>query len=41
VSRQTANQLLKALAARGIVSLQRGGIEILDPAGLRAAAALD
>jgi CRP-like cAMP-binding protein len=38
-SRQTANQLLKDLEAQGLIRRSRGKIEILDLAGLRAAAA--
>ncbi|THF62311.1 Crp/Fnr family transcriptional regulator [Pseudothauera nasutitermitis] len=36
LSRQTTNQILKELAAQGAVRLHRGGIEVLDPAALRA-----
>jgi CRP-like cAMP-binding protein len=39
-SRQTANQLLKELAARGLIRLSYGTIEILDLAGLRRAAGI-
>jgi CRP/FNR family transcriptional regulator, cyclic AMP receptor protein len=38
LSRQTVNQLLKELEARGLVRLAYGEIEILDADGLRAAA---
>jgi CRP/FNR family cyclic AMP-dependent transcriptional regulator len=37
-SRQTVNQLLKDLEARGLVRLSYGNVEILDLDGLRAAA---
>ncbi|ALK31717.1 Crp/Fnr family transcriptional regulator [Burkholderia plantarii] len=37
LTRQTANQLLKELAARGVVRVQVGEIEILDLDALRAA----
>ncbi len=37
-SRQTANQVLKDLEARGLVRVSYGRIEIVDPDGLRAAA---
>lgn len=40
-SRQTANQLLKELAARGLIRVSYGSIEILDLDGLRRAAVLD
>jgi CRP-like cAMP-binding protein len=36
VSRQTTNQILKGMEARGILRVQRGGMEILDLAALRA-----
>ncbi len=39
-SRQTVNQLLKELAARGLVRLAYGRVEIVDLAGLRRAAGL-
>jgi CRP-like cAMP-binding protein len=39
-SRQTANQLLKELEARGLIRLSYGTIEILDLDGLRRAAEL-
>ncbi|HLU66101.1 MAG TPA: Crp/Fnr family transcriptional regulator [Kofleriaceae bacterium] len=39
LSRQTANQLLKELEARGVIRLAYGEIEVLDADGLRAAAA--
>jgi CRP/FNR family transcriptional regulator, cyclic AMP receptor protein len=35
-SRQTTNQILKEAEARGILRVQRGGMEILDLAALRA-----
>jgi CRP/FNR family transcriptional regulator, cyclic AMP receptor protein len=35
-SRQTVNQLLKALEADGLVSLKYGRVEIVDLKGLRA-----
>jgi len=38
VSRQTVNQLLKALEAEGLVQLKYGRVEILDLNGLRRAA---
>lgn len=38
ISRQTTNQILQELQAQGIVRLTYGEIEILDLAGLRAAA---
>lgn len=38
LSRQTTNQILRDLAAQGILRLQRGGIEIVDLAALRACA---
>ena len=37
ISRQTTNQILKDLEARGLVHVQRGEVEILDLAGLRTA----
>ena len=37
VSRQTANQILNQLQTQRIVRIQRGGVEILDLAALRAA----
>ncbi|WP_414451145.1 Crp/Fnr family transcriptional regulator [Burkholderia sp. 22PA0099] len=37
LTRQTTNQLLREMAARGVVRLQVGEIEILDLAALRAA----
>lgn len=37
LSRQTTNQILKDFEARGLARLSRGGIEVLDIAGLRAA----
>jgi Mn-dependent DtxR family transcriptional regulator len=37
-SRQTVNQLLKALEADGLVRLKYGRVEILDLKGLRRAA---
>jgi CRP-like cAMP-binding protein len=40
-SRQTANQLLKELEARGLIRLSYGTIEILDLDGLRRAGELD
>ncbi|SFD52952.1 Crp/Fnr family transcriptional regulator [Paracidovorax konjaci] len=39
LSRQTTNQILRDLQARGLLRMHRGGIEILDLAGLRAACA--
>lgn len=36
ISRQTTNQILKELKARGMVRVQRGEVEILDLAALRA-----
>jgi len=36
VSRQTTNQILKEMELRGILRVQRGGLEILNLAGLRA-----
>ena len=41
LSRQTTNQILRDLAAQGVVRLQRGGIEIVDLAALRACATAD
>lgn len=41
ISRQTANQLLKALEAQGAVRLQMGEIEIVDIGRLQQAAGLD
>jgi CRP-like cAMP-binding protein len=38
LSRQTTNQILRDLAAQGLLRLQRGGIEIVDPDALRACA---
>lgn len=38
ISRQTTNQILRELEAQGVARLTRGEIEILDFAGLRAAA---
>ncbi len=37
LSRQTTNQILRDLQARGLLRMHRGGIEILDLAALRAA----
>ncbi|CAM3925621.1 Crp/Fnr family transcriptional regulator [Paracidovorax anthurii] len=37
LSRQTTNQILRELQARGLLRMHRGGIEILDLPGLRAA----
>lgn len=37
LSRQTTNQILKDLEARGVLRLQRGGIEVLDLDALRRA----
>jgi CRP-like cAMP-binding protein len=39
LSRQTTNQLLRDLQSRGLLRMHRGGIEILDLPGLRAACA--
>ncbi|GAA4420603.1 Crp/Fnr family transcriptional regulator [Acidovorax lacteus] len=39
ISRQTTNQILKDLEARGLLRVQRGVIEILDLPGLRACSA--
>jgi CRP/FNR family cyclic AMP-dependent transcriptional regulator len=36
VSRQTTNEILKGLEAQGVLRVQRGGMEIMDLAGLRA-----
>ena len=36
LSRQTVNQVLKDFQARGLIHVAYGGIELLDPAGLRA-----
>lgn len=41
VSRQTANQLLKELEGQGLIRTTYGEIEIVDLAGLRAAAGFD
>jgi CRP/FNR family transcriptional regulator, cyclic AMP receptor protein len=35
-SRQTTNEILKGMEARGVMRVQRGGMEILDLPGLRA-----
>ena len=36
ISRQTTNEILKGMEARGILRVQRGGMEILDLPELRA-----
>lgn len=35
ISQQTTNEILKGLAAQGILRMERGGMEIQDLTGLR------